>query len=65
MNAHELTKLIALVDEIDFEDLEDDEAIELLKTISPTTIAEIVAGLEELQARRKAARDEHGIEVPS
>ncbi len=65
MNAHELTKLITAVDDIDFEDLEPKERKAMIDEITPTLVEEIVDALRELQARRKASSDEHGCEVPS
>lgn len=65
MNAHELSKLISTVDDIDFEDLEPFEVETVAALFTPTLVEEIGDALRELQARRAHAGDEHGIEVPS
>jgi hypothetical protein len=65
MNAHNLMQLIVRIDDIDFEDLEAEDFKQELRKLSPDLFEDIGDALRELQARRKAVGDEHGVEVPS
>lgn len=61
MNAHELTRLINDVEGVELEDIDGAPSYVFTPTMSST----ILEALEELQARRKASGDDHGLEAPS